>query len=511
MRRRSGLVGVTSVAGAIVGSSLAISVAAVLPASAVPAGINGKIAFSRYDSTTHTRHMFAMNSDGTAPTQLTNGAGELDSGAAWSPDGSRIAFSRGTTASGSDHIFVMDADGTEQTQLTTDPHTIAPAWSPDGSKIAFERTNSADADGIYVMNSDGTGVIRLTDQPHDHAPDWSPDGSRIAFQRKDPDNNTFEIFAMDADGANQINLTHDWSGNDEDPSWSPDGSKIAFTSNRDFNPEIYVMDADGTNQVNMSSNASTDSSPAWSPDGSNIAFISGRDGSYDVFAMGADGADQTNLNSDAAADSAPGWGPVFTPPPPPIPLTSTATAVSLGTPARVGAGLTAVLSGSWQAGTSTLNPRFQWYVVSSTWAPIPGATNANFIPTPAQYNQHIAVKVTAAAPSGYETPATLTSLSVPVMVGLLRTATPRIRGVARVGRTLRASPGSWLAGPVILSPTHFRYRWYVGNRLVAHSTSATLKLTRAMLGRRVKVRVEGWYSFYATAYGLSLRTKTIGR
>jgi Tol biopolymer transport system component len=48
----------------------------------------------------------------------------------------------------------------------------------------------------------------------------------------------------------------------------PDGSssgRIAFCSDRDGNWEIFVMDADGSNQIQLTDNESDDRSPAWCP------------------------------------------------------------------------------------------------------------------------------------------------------------------------------------------------------------------------------------------------------
>ena len=47
------------------------------------------------------------------------------------------------------------------------------------------------------------------------------------------------------------------------PAWSPDGTKIAFTSDRDGNSEIYVMDANGANQINITNNSAADLKPDW--------------------------------------------------------------------------------------------------------------------------------------------------------------------------------------------------------------------------------------------------------
>ena len=109
---------------------------------------------------------------------------------------------------------------------------------------------------------------------------------------------------MNADGSGQTRLTN---GQNYDLSWSPDGKKIAFVSNRDKNWEIYAMNADGGRQVNLTRDPAQDWWPWWSPDGSHIAFVSDRDGDWDIYVMNADGSGTSRLTHNSADDVHPSW------------------------------------------------------------------------------------------------------------------------------------------------------------------------------------------------------------
>ena len=85
---------------------------------------------------------------------------------------------------------------------------------------------------------------------------------------------------------------------DMGPTFSTDGYKIAFYSNRDGNGEIYIMNVDGSEQVNLTNNPADDwGEPSFSPDGSKIAFVSKRDGLDEIYIMNVDGSGQTRLTN----------------------------------------------------------------------------------------------------------------------------------------------------------------------------------------------------------------------
>ncbi len=233
---------------------------------------------------------------------------------------------------GNPEIYVMDADGKNQRRLTNNRHDDwSPSWSPDGRRIAFiserdghphRRVPGWFTSEIYVMDADGSNQINLTNNPHDdRSPSWSPDGKRIVFQ-SDRDNDrghNIEIYVMDADGSNQINLTNNLTM-DGDPAWSPDGKRIVFSAQREghvenkfgITDEIYVMDAAGGNQQRLTDNRNNDWDPVWSPDGKRIAFMSDRKGdfvSFDIYVMDADGGNPQKLTNNRGWDSSPSWSP----------------------------------------------------------------------------------------------------------------------------------------------------------------------------------------------------------
>jgi TolB protein len=258
-----------------------------------------------------------MNADGSGVIQLTND-NQANCCPAWSPDGSKIAFVVQVPEDDTSEIWVMNADGSNQTNLTNIAgEDCCLAWSPDGSKIAF----FSDRDpswGIYVMNADGSNPIWLTFANVEHTPVWSPDDTRIAFLIKDFGDPSIDIYVMNADGSNIIKLTDtgettEISWGEPSFTWSPDGTKIAYAvcSVRNYEScEIYVMNADGSNPINLSTSSASDRSPAWSPDGGKIAFFSGREHDWAIYVMNTDGSNRIRLTTDVTTGGRyPVWSP----------------------------------------------------------------------------------------------------------------------------------------------------------------------------------------------------------
>ena len=121
------------------------------------------------------------------------------------------------------------------------------------------------------------GFTQLTFSPGDKdQPVWSPDGQRIAFVAFGEDRTGLDIWVMNADGSDPVNVS--WGIGDEfDPAWSPDGERVIFTHHyRDSGDRpVYALDwvkADGTDRQRLSQDF-VESDPTFSPDGSWLLYV----------------------------------------------------------------------------------------------------------------------------------------------------------------------------------------------------------------------------------------------
>ncbi len=100
----------------------------------------------------------------------------------------------------------------------------------------------------------------------------APSKPKIVFASSRADGNMREIYIMDTDGHNQVNLTNHHA-DDLDPVWSPTGEHILFVSDREGVPDLYLMDPDGSNVRRVFKEQTFRETPTWSPDGEQIVYV----------------------------------------------------------------------------------------------------------------------------------------------------------------------------------------------------------------------------------------------
>ena len=88
--------------------------------------------------------------------------------------------------------------------------------------------------------------------------------------------NNWELFVVDADGSNAVNLTRTPDAHELYPHVSPDGSKICFVSDEGEGASkirnVYHMNRDGTGRILVATNARQ---PCWNAEGTKIAYLQG--------------------------------------------------------------------------------------------------------------------------------------------------------------------------------------------------------------------------------------------
>ncbi|UCE49727.1 MAG: PD40 domain-containing protein [Phycisphaerales bacterium] len=101
---------------------------------------------------------------------------------------------------------------------------------------------------------------------------------KILFEtyRRTDGRQNWELFQIDADGSNPINLTNTPDLDEMYAHASADGTKICFVADegrgRRRLRNVYYMNIDGTERVQVARNARQ---PCWSPDGKTIAYLKG--------------------------------------------------------------------------------------------------------------------------------------------------------------------------------------------------------------------------------------------
>lgn len=248
--------------------------------------------------------LYIINTEGAGLT-LIDRIGTTETGSfgsvAWSPDESQVIYVKYTDAywENCNLILYNISDNTHKT-LQIKGNVSCPEFSPDGQQIVYCASNET-GHHIYKMNVNGNNSQLLIKNAS--SPKWSPQGDKIVYLTSGIDRSS-QISVAKADGSGQKTLTSSVSSGlwdsgfprdgNEDPQWTIDGQKIVYVSWVNGKPEIFIMNADGTNPLQLTTAEYSDENPEITPDGQYILFSSRRSDMMNngIVIMSLDGSNQ---------------------------------------------------------------------------------------------------------------------------------------------------------------------------------------------------------------------------
>lgn len=275
-------------------------------------------------------------------------------------------------ASGNHDLWMMNPDGSDMERLTDEAinghDSINPSIFPDGKHILFKRDKN-----IYILNIVTGDTVALTTDGAEgsyayYAPRLSPDGTKIVYiyYLNIPGScyscTTWEIWMMDIDGNNKIQLTNN-SYRDAGAIFSPDGTQllithyqgapssdccnqtdiyildllsmtetrvygtsvydwgsdwtesgIIFRSSNDINYANYLINPDGTGLKQLLPPSLRAANVIFSPDNSMILYRSIASGTWELFKAESDGSNPVQLIGGVNVGWSLDWGYVYTEP-----------------------------------------------------------------------------------------------------------------------------------------------------------------------------------------------------
>jgi len=181
-------------------------------------------------------------------------------------------------------ILVLTISIACNTKKNTEVKTGGEILSEDtGSETRQESQENIDlAENEKASNNDSANINSTTINDAGFEPLYNPPSGgnpenigKIVFASDpgDTGNADYDLFVMDPDGSNKVQLTTygKWINH---PVWSPEYSRIAYSATIDGKDKIFIMTADGKVNRQLTFGDNYDKFPTWSPDGKYLAYVS---------------------------------------------------------------------------------------------------------------------------------------------------------------------------------------------------------------------------------------------
>ena len=179
-----------------------------------------------------------------------------------------------------------------------------------GTKIYYE-SEQGGAREIWSMDADGANQKQLTFHKSlvmDEA--VSPDGKMLAYAVQIRGSWLIQVQSLETGG--RLSFFNAPGSLNWTPDFAPDGKRIVFASNtaKEGSQEIYIADINGRGMERLTFTGGTNAEPKVNPKtGNEIVFVAGRGSMPQIYKMNMSGADSQRLTDGEGEAVNPAWNP----------------------------------------------------------------------------------------------------------------------------------------------------------------------------------------------------------
>ncbi|WP_440770678.1 S9 family peptidase [Natronorubrum sp. DTA28] len=232
-------------------------------------------------------------------------------GTSFGPDGDRLSFLMNTT--GTAQLWTLEeAQSWPEQRTFYDEQVSFASWSPERPELIFGMDEGGNERAqLFKLDAETGEIVNLTAKPDakHRWGGWSHDGERFAFASNRRDESVFDLYVQQRDeSGDDATLVYEGDGWLSLSGWSPDDSRLLVSqAYSNFDQDLYVLDlaADdpGLEHLTPHEGDVRYQSASWAPDGEGI-YLATDEGSADTLYLGYLDLDTGDL--DTVADGN-GW------------------------------------------------------------------------------------------------------------------------------------------------------------------------------------------------------------
>jgi Tol biopolymer transport system component/DNA-binding winged helix-turn-helix (wHTH) protein len=261
-----------------------------------------QFAFIRRDAGRNNAHLLILSNIDGGERELSARNAPLDyrgSAPAWSPDATKLVVAGGLQQQFPTRLLTVDVATGQETELKTQNWRgwTRALWAPNGKHLYVSaRATDEPYPQLWMITYPDCKAHRLTNDLEGYF--WlslSADGRMLVMRQQKFILHLWLAPNGDVKKTRQLTFGERIFDGFGGLAWTPDG-RIVFTSFAGHNTDLYSMNPDGSNRVQLTANAGQDNTdPIVSADGRHIVFTSNRTGATQIWRMDIDGSNQKQL------------------------------------------------------------------------------------------------------------------------------------------------------------------------------------------------------------------------